>query len=218
LGRTRLVDEVTIRLRNLILDGVLPPGKPLLQLDLCEQLGVSRTPLREAFRILENEGYVRVSNGNKTLEVIDLSVEDMQELYAFREVVDGLAARLAAQRGVTPTELDELRAMTEAMDETAPGASRTLSHADFHARIAELSANKYAIGQIPMIRLTAQMMARRVRTLVELAPEHSAELLEEGTDDHRGVVAAIEARDGRLAEAIARRHLRKTMRSALLQS
>jgi len=219
VGRTRLVDEVTVRLRNLILDGALPPGKPLLQLDLCEQLGVSRTPLREAFRVLESEGFVRVSNGNKTLEVVELSVDDMLELYAFREVIDGLAARLAAQRGVSPSRLAELRALLETMRDQVgqAGFVRAASHANFHAALAELSGNKYVIGQIPMIRLTAQMLARRMRSLAGSAPSHSAEMLEEGEDDHMGVLVAIEAGDGRQAETIARRHIRKTMRSSLLR-
>src|SRR5438093_10908651 len=98
--RTRLVDEVTDRLRSLILDGTLPPGQPLLQISLSEQLGVSRTPLREALRVLENEGFVRISNGNNTLEVVELSPQEMVEMYELREVVDGLAARLAAKRGI----------------------------------------------------------------------------------------------------------------------
>jgi DNA-binding GntR family transcriptional regulator len=188
-----------------------------LQLELCEQLGVSRTPLREAFRILENEGFVRVSNGNKTLEVIDLTVDDMLELYAFREVIDGLAARLAAQRGVSKAQIEELRGVLARMREHGPEVTeRAAEHATFHATLAELSGNKYVIGQIPMIRLTAQMLARRLRTLAVTVPKDSAEMLEEGEDDHMGVLRAIESGDGRQAETIARRHIRKTMRSSLL--
>ena len=218
-GRTRLVDEVTVRLRNLILDGGLPPGKPLLQLDLCERLGVSRTPLREAFRILESEGLVRVSNGNKTLEVINLTVSEMLELYAVREVIDGLAARLAAQRGVPAARLEQLRQLLTIMRKEAGTASvsRAIAHADFHAGLAEVSGNRHVVNQMPLIRLTAQMLSRRMQSLAEAAPGHSAEMLEEGEDDHLAVLAAIEAGDGRLAETIARRHIRKTMRSELLR-
>jgi DNA-binding GntR family transcriptional regulator len=96
-------------------------------------------------------------------------------------------------------------------------SERAAAHSKFHATLAELSGNKYVIGQIPMIRLTAQMLARRLRSLAVAMPKDSAEMVEEGEDDHMGVLDAIEAGDGRQAEAIARRHIRKTMRSSLLR-
>jgi GntR family transcriptional regulator of vanillate catabolism len=214
--RTRLVDEVTDRLRSLILDGTLPPGQQLLQITLSEQLGVSRTPLREALRVLENEGFVRIVNGNNTLEVIDLSPEDMIELYELREVIDGLAARLAAKRGIdkgTSKELraalDDMRAATEPFDATR----RAAAHARFHALLAEASGNRHVIAQSPMIRLTAQMLARRLSQYRKDEPTYSAETLEEGEDDHLAVIEAIEAGDARGAEASARRHIRKTIKS-----
>ena len=67
VGRRRLVDDVISHLRQLILDQELPPGTALLQTELAEKLGVSRTPLREAFRILDREGLVKVANGNRTI-------------------------------------------------------------------------------------------------------------------------------------------------------
>ncbi|HJQ46503.1 MAG TPA: GntR family transcriptional regulator [Amycolatopsis sp.] len=99
LGRpqTRLADEVAHVLRDLILRGELEPGSQLLQIQLSERLGVSRTPLREAFRILEPDGLLRSSNGNKTVEVVELGHEPLIETYQVREVIDGLAARLAAR-------------------------------------------------------------------------------------------------------------------------
>src|SRR5579862_4729146 len=113
--RTRLVDDVTDRLRSMIIDGTLAPGTTLLQIDLAERLGVSRTPLREAFRILEYEGFVRIANGNKTLEVVDLSDDDIIELYQFREVIDGLAARLAAKRGISDADYEMLMGRIDEM-------------------------------------------------------------------------------------------------------
>jgi len=219
LGRTRLVNEVTTHLRSLIIEGALPPGQQLLQTELSEQLGVSRTPLREAFRILEREGFVRVSNGNNTLEVIDLSPEDMVQMYQIREVIDGLAARLAAERGISEAEHAQLKGIVERIAKaTKPlaAAERSIAHADLHSRIAELSGNPHVIAQIPMIRLSSQMLARRLQRIVSNAPAVSDEMIEQGADDHRGVVDAIAAGNGRLAERIARTHIRKTMHSPLL--
>src|SRR6266545_3240375 len=115
-GRTRLVDEVITHLRQLILDQELPPGTALLQTELAERLGVSRTPLREAFRILEREGLVKVANGNRTIEVARFGPVDLRELYEAREVIDGLAARLQARQGLTGGLDRELRGLLTAMD------------------------------------------------------------------------------------------------------
>ena len=219
--RSRLVDDVTTLLRRLIIDGTLKPGELLLQNNLSERLGVSRTPLREAFRVLEREGFVRISNGNKTLEVIELTPADMIELYQMREVVDGLAARLAAQRGITDHDHARLVALIEQMSKSSSPmvpSDRAEAHAELHSAIAELSGNRHVISQIPMIRLTAQMLARRLHALQGEAPKITADMIEQGADDHLRVVAAIKAGDAAAAEAIARRHIQKTMRSPLLLS
>jgi GntR family transcriptional regulator, vanillate catabolism transcriptional regulator len=222
LTRTRLVDDVVSRVRTMIIDGTLPPGTTLLQIELSEKLGVSRTPLREAFRILEHEGFVRTANGNKTLEVVDLSDDDMVELYQFREVVDGLAARLSARKGIAEVDFDQLNKYIEEMHSMKPrnprdAAARAGVHAAFHVGIAELSGNRLVVNQIPMIRLTSQMLARRISDLGFAEPDIAAGLLSEGEVDHRAVLDAIKNGGGSDAESIARRHIRRTMRSELIR-
>ncbi|SNQ45270.1 conserved hypothetical protein [Frankia canadensis] len=220
--RTRLVDDVTARLRSMIIDGTLEPGTTLLQIELAEKLGVSRTPLREAFRILEYEGFVRVTNGNKTLEVVELTNDDIVELYQFREVIDGLAARLAAKRGISDADYEMLSGRIDEMhsyDPSAPrdGAARAAAHAAFHVRIVELSRNRLVINQAPMVRLTSQMLARRIAELGTEEPAVTANLLSEGEVDHRAVLEAIRRGGASDAETIARRHIRRTMRSELVR-
>src|ERR1700728_4434439 len=92
----RMVDRITEDLRELILDNKIPPGGVLIQTEWAEKLQVSRTPLREAFRILEQDGLVQVSNGNRTIQVVRFSDGELRDLYQVREVIDGLAARLLA--------------------------------------------------------------------------------------------------------------------------
>jgi GntR family transcriptional regulator of vanillate catabolism len=222
LERTRLVDDVVSRLRTMIIDGTLAPKTTLLQIELSEKLGVSRTPLREAFRVLEHEGFVRATNGNKTLEVVDLTDDDMLELYQFREVIDGLAARLAARRGISDADFDSLNGHLEKMAVLDPrkpseAVERAAAHAAFHVGIAELSNNRMVINQIPMIRLTSQMLARRISELGSAAPDVTTNLLGEGESDHRGVLDAIKSGGGADAEGLARRHIRRTMRSELVR-
>lgn len=221
-ARKRLVDDVVLHLRTMIIDGDLPPGQTLLQIDLAERLGISRTPLREAFRILQYEGWVRVTNGNKTLEVIDMTSEELLEIYRMREVVDGLAARLAAERGITTAEVTELEKMLDTMHsfdgDSLQTGRRSAAHAAFHARLAELSGNRYLVAQIPMILMSSQVLARRLAELKRQDTAIVAELLERGREDHRGVIQAITDQDGDLAEQIARRHIGRTIDSDLIQA
>src|SRR4051794_34839107 len=118
LQRVRLVDQVTDRLRSMIVSGELLPGHPLLQIQLSERLGVSRTPLREAFRILERDGLVRVSNGNQTVEVTEMTPTEITEIYQIREALDGLAARLLASTGMTAEVEKSLSQSITKMDKT----------------------------------------------------------------------------------------------------
>src|SRR5215469_15430926 len=112
--RSRLADEVADILRKQIITGELGSGTQLLQIQLAERLGVSRTPLREAFRILERDGLVKISNGNKTVAVAHLGVEDQLATYEVRAVTDGLAARLTALRGLPGRLAERLSECMEA--------------------------------------------------------------------------------------------------------
>jgi DNA-binding GntR family transcriptional regulator len=92
-------------------------------------------------------------------------------------------------------------------------ASRQAAHALFHATIAQASGNRLVVAQVPMVRLTAQMRARRLQQFSEHEPVQGSEILEEGEEDHVAIINAIEAGDGRTAEASARRHIHKTIRA-----
>jgi GntR family transcriptional regulator of vanillate catabolism len=225
LTRTRLVDDVTDQLRRLILTDQLQPGQRLRQTELSAMLGVSRTPLREAFRVLEQEGLLRTSSANNTVEVIDHTLEEVLDLYEVREVVDGLAARLLAERGLTTAEarelegyLRELRAAMRPYDTTR----HARAHANFHGRIAELSGNSRVAALAPMVRMNGMMAARRIRKVIEdgaddAKREEYQHYLEMGDTDHTAIFEAIKAGDGRQAETLARRHIRAMRRSAMVR-
>jgi len=216
-----LSDEVERVLRDEILAGTLAPGTPLLQIQLAEQLGVSRTPLREALRILERDGLVKVSNGNKTVEVVALDIAEIVATHEVREVVDGLAARLAARRGLGPEADRHLVACIDAMDTASRGGLDTAvygdAHADFHLSIIDATGNSRLLDLCPLVRLSSQMMLTRY--LQQQAHRHpglvdlegvSSTLINEGNQDHRRIYAAIAAGQPREAEAAAKRHIRKT--------
>lgn len=106
-----LRDVVFDHLRNSILNGELKPGERLMEVQLAQKLGVSRTPVREAIRKLELEGLV-VMIARKGAYVADLSVKDILDVIEVRSVLEGLAAALAAER-MSEEELKELKSISE---------------------------------------------------------------------------------------------------------
>ena len=219
VGRRRLVDDVISHLRQLILDQELPPGTALLQTELAEKLGVSRTPLREAFRILEREGLVKVANGNRTIEVARFGAAELRDLYEVREVIDGLAARLLARNGLSE-ELDgELRTLLAVMDETEPfQPSRWFeAHLGFHVRIATCCGNAQLHSMLNLIRMTTLSLHGPLHDRAELAAGELEEILRVAQEQHYAIYESIRSGDERSAESHARRHIRATLHSNLIE-
>jgi len=219
VGRRRLVDDVISHLRQLILDQELPPGTALLQTELAEKLGVSRTPLREAFRILEREGLVKVANGNRTIEVARFGAAELRDLYEVREVIDGLAARLLARTGLSE-ELDgELRTLLAVMDETEPfQPSRWFeAHLGFHVRIATCCGNSQLHSMLNLIRMTTLSLHGPLHDRAELAVGELEEILRVAQEQHYAIYESIRSGDERSAESHARRHIRATLHSNLIE-
>jgi DNA-binding GntR family transcriptional regulator len=203
-SRTRLVDEVAQVLRERIYAGRYGAGEPLRQEHLAADLRVSRTPLREAIRVLEREGLLHSEPG-RGVRVVTADLATLLDAYALREVVDGLAARLAAERAGEEdvARLRELvREQRATLDPFDPGAY-TLSNVSFHATVTELAANAFLRGELPLMRLTSQVF-----TPVDLIGADHARL---AVDQHAAIVQAIAAGDGPEAELRARAHIRSTI-------
>ncbi|WP_179475213.1 GntR family transcriptional regulator [Mycolicibacterium vinylchloridicum] len=220
----RLVDEVVAKLREGIVTGRLAPGTQLLQVDLARELGVSRTPLREAFRVLENDGLVRISNNNRTVEVVAITARDIREMYELREVLDGLASRLAAERGFTRGEeqhaYDLLRALDESRVHYDP-VRRTEAHTNFHQFVARASGNGRFEMFMDLIRTSSAALHQPFVTdpeAVQLVRGKEqlnfSEVMAKSDEQHREILEAIIARDGQTAETAARRHVQRTIQHA----
>jgi GntR family transcriptional regulator, vanillate catabolism transcriptional regulator len=220
VGRRRLVDDVISHLRQLILDQELPPGTALLQTELAEKLGVSRTPLREAFRILEREGLVKVANGNRTIEVARFDANELRDLYEVREVIDGLAARLLARKGLTEQEDEELRGLLVEMDLTAEPfqPSRWFqAHLGFHVRIATCCGNSQLHTMLNLVRMTTLSLHEPLHDKAEFEPGPLADILRIAQEQHYAIYESIRRQDERSAESHARRHIRATLHSNLIE-
>jgi DNA-binding GntR family transcriptional regulator len=117
IGRSSTEQRATKALRELIVAGRLPEGTPLVQRDLAERLGISQTPIRHALVALERAGLVEVAENGRAL-VRRLTREDLEELYAARLGLEGLAARLGAA-AVGPAELARMRDLLGELDRLA---------------------------------------------------------------------------------------------------
>lgn len=220
----RLVDEVVAHLRDSIVEGLFPAGTRLPQVALAEQLGVSRTPLREALRVLESEGLIRTADNNRSVEVVAVSPDDLRDMYQFREAIDGLAARLAAAHGFTAAEAQRVQELLQQMAESSEPYDpvlRSRAHSEFHELIANASRNTKVQSFVPLILTsTAALYMPRIRkhaaSKLHAADPAKAyqEILDEAQVQHQEIADAILARDPEGAEAAARRHIQRTLRLA----
>lgn len=200
-----LVDELASLLRERIYARRYAPGTWLRQEQLAAELGVSRTPLREALRALEQDGLVRLTPGQGA-RVVTGDLPTLLAAYEVRAVVDGLAARLAAERPAPASRVRELYAVVArqraALDPWEPHTYTALNVA-FHEDVVHLSGNEFVVAQTPVLRMTAQVFAP-----VALVERDSAV---RAVAEHTAIVGAIEAGDGPAAERLARAHIETTI-------
>lgn len=187
-------------LRESIVSGRLPAGTKLIGSQLAEQLGVSRTPLREAIQLLEREGFVkRLPSG--VVEVVGLGLDEIEEVYAIRARLEGLATRYAALRA-TPEEMDQLNDILADMREAVRRGSRAevdAGGAEFHELIHHASHLTFAVQQLATMR---DHIDRYRAQTIALPGRQDAVI-----DEHAEVVRWLEQRDGDRAEDAMRQHI-----------
>jgi gluconate 2-dehydrogenase gamma chain len=201
--RGPLVEDIQRHLRKAIFEGRYPPGTRLRQEQLAEELHVSRTPLREALRVLENEGTLTSTPG-RGVEVPPASLDDLLAASQFREALEGVAARLAAEGpGMALRRRLEkvLRRQREVLEKGDDMVEFSARDADFHVAILESTQNKYLPAQSAVIRMTTQVFRHLLLGYRRIDAERSIA-------DHMRIAEAIYQRDGIAAEHWARAHIR----------
>ncbi len=175
------------------------PGDRLVESDLAERFGVSRTPIREALQRLETQSLL--TRDGRSLIVASLDHTQMAELYVVRGELEGLAARLAA-RHATPEEIRVLREMLEA-DQSLLGDPSAMSRANkrFHKQIHLASHNRFLVQQLDLVHRSMALLAT-----TSLAAEGRGEV---ALAEHAAIVDAIEAGDGDAADKALREHISK---------
>ncbi len=213
---TQAGDLAYTTLRSGILDGRYPAGERLGEIEVAAEIGLSRTPVREALRRLGSEGLVEVLP-NRGARVRTWTVDDLEQTYELRAVLEGLGARRAASR-ITAEQLAELDRLADEMvgcdpslGHRPPGEFDDLAalNARFHAVIVTASGStRLADTLAGLVQLPLVMRTYRRYTPAALARSHA---------HHRELVDALAAGDGVWAESVMRSHV-LAARTVLLDS
>ncbi len=216
-GRTKLfrdsasqISRATQGLREMLLRGAFRPGMRIAEIPLSARLGVSRTPLRLAFERLEHEGLIKALP-HSGFAANEFSVDDIWEAIETRGILEGAAARLAAERLKDPAELEPLRRICRATEEALKLHIEVYSdqyldlNESFHSAILDLAKNQVLrraaeqVYRLPFASPSALILLYKIvpasRDLIPIAQEH-----------HRALIEAIELREGARAEGLAREH------------
>lgn len=185
--------------------GSYKPGDRLVESELAERFGVSRTPIREALQRLETQALL--SRDGRSLIVASLDHNQLAELYVVRTELEGLAARLAA-RHAAPEEVRVLRSMVEE-DRKIVDDPDALSRANrrFHKQIHLASHNRYLVQQLDLVHRSMALLA--TTSLAVVGRGHAA------LGEHDTIVAAIEAGDGEAAYNALKEHISQAFETRL---
>jgi DNA-binding GntR family transcriptional regulator len=193
-------------LRAAIQEGSIQPGERLREVELAERLGVSRTPVREALKRLEAEGLVALAP-RRGLVVAQLDQQQVHELYALREVLEGAAAAFAA-RHASEYEIEALQDLVRRHEEAGRSTEQLVEiNRHFHQTIYRAARNRYLLEALSSLQGSLALLRE---TTYSAAGRPAAAL-----GEHREIARAIRWRDAASAEEVARRHIRNAEQARL---
>lgn len=193
-----LREKILESIREAILRGQLKPGEKVAEPELAERFGISRTPIREAFRQLESEGYLTVIP-RKGAVVAQLSERDIEEFYAIKSVLEGFAARMAALK-MSEKEIEKLEAINEKLEQLArQGDVKTFFrvHNEFHELFIR------AAGNDKLAELIDQLVMKFNRS--RMASLSLPGRMEISVNEHRKIIDAFKSRDGERADNLVKK-------------
>lgn len=210
-GGRRLALDVHGRLRAMILSGELPPGSALLQAEMARKLGVSRTPMREAFRLLQEEGLID-ARPDQRARVKAVDPEDLDGVYGARIMLEALAVRVTA-KALTAEDLERMSAVLQRMQELAGNDQPDewyAAHKEFH-RIATQAVGAHLQR---MLASLGEHSERYIRLAQLGVPGSHARAHKE----HEALLAALQGSDPAEAAHVVARHLARTALSVLAEA
>ena len=200
IAPTALYQEVAERLRQRIFAHELTPGTWIDEQKLAEQYGISRTPLREALKVLASEGLVELKP-RRGCYVTEISRQDLDDIFPLMAMLEGrCAAEAVAKAGAGDIEaLKDIHERLEAAARDGRIDAFFEANQEFHRKIQELSGNRWLLSVI-----------QDLRKVLKLSRLHSLSLegrLQQSLDEHRRIVAALSARNAEEAEKLMHDHL-----------
>lgn len=211
--------KAQLRLREMILAGELPGGARIAELAIVERLGVSRTPIRSALMRLEQEGLLEaLPNGGYAVRTF--SERDVADAIELRGTVEGLAARIAAERGVAAVVLNEAQSCLDevdrlleqpALDDAAFSRYVELNQR-FHNLLSEMAGSTVLARELERV-VNLPFASPSGFVVVQANTPKARDMLVVAQDQHRQVLEAIAQREGARAEAIMREHSRLAQRN-----
>jgi DNA-binding GntR family transcriptional regulator len=203
LERMSLHDQLVAKVREMIVNGELQAGAPLPEKMLCETFGVSRTPLREAFKILASEGLIEL-RPHRTPVVTPVNPDEIANSFAVMVAIDGVAGAAAAERATDDdiARLDAMHAQLVALHRDASRANYFRLNQDIHLEITRLAANPTLLN----IWMTLNANIYRARAVAN----YDARRWTESVQEHETFMAMLRARDAQGFAAALSAHTRKT--------
>ncbi len=205
-----LREKILETIRDAILKGSLKPGERVSEPELAERFGISRTPIREAFRQLESEGYLQVIP-RKGAVVASLSERDIEEFYAIKIILEGFAARMAAEK-LSMKDIEKLESINQRLEQIAKdGDVKNFFrvHNEFHEVFIKAAGNERLYEMINQL----VMKFKRLR----LASLSQPGRMEISVEEHRNMIQAFKDHDGDKADSLVR-HAATIGADVLIQS
>ena len=207
--RQRLHDLVVEHLQKMIIEGAIEPGSKLNERELCERLGISRTPLREAMKVLASEGLIDMVP-NRGAFVSRMDETEIRETFELMSGLEAMSGELAAER-ISPAEIAEIKALNAAMlvcraQNDLPGYY--LRNQAIHNKINEAAGNS-VLRQV-YLSVNRRLLALRFKS------NFREDKWDRAVKEHEEMIYALEARDGKRLAKILRQHLLDKRDSVLL--
>ena len=204
INRPSLHEELTDRLRSMIIEGVLTAGEKVPEKALCEKLGVSRTPMREALKVLAADGLLNLEP-NKGARVRTITTEDLEEVFPLMGALESLAGELAC-KNISDVQIEEIKVEhTKMMVEFKQ--SNMPSYFKHNERIHQLIMAAAANTTLTDMYRTLSLRIRSGRYIANMSPTR----WQQAVDEHEEMLVALSNRDGVELGSILKRHLNNKM-------
>ncbi len=194
-----LREQIVSSLRESIIKGELSPGQKLTEPELADRLGISRTPIREAFRQLESEGFLTVIPRRGAV-VSKITRKEIDEFYELKSLLEGYAARIAAEK-INEKGIEKLRKINEQLIKLAEEGDIEaffLKNEEFHRTFISYCGNE------KLLEFREHVVQRFMRFRLEALAVPGR--LMDSVKQHRTIIRALARKDGRLAEAVVLEH------------